>query len=117
MFWGVITGTGREGAPVLIEPHTQDEQIVGDGQSYQVIRMLRGGPATSLERGAVDEMLPKLLEGLGGIGVDISEDDVFINGPAIVLRPVARIDSPGSESEPRSGNRRQSKAIPGYLRH
>ena len=118
--WGVITGTGREGAPVLIEPHTQDEQIprlllpvsqedfevnvddvlgdvtviaqveqiLGDGESYQVIRVLRGGPATSLERGAVDELLPTLLEGLNEIGVEISEDDVFIHGPAVVLRPV-----------------------------
>jgi hypothetical protein len=118
--WGVITGTGREGAPVLLEPRTADEQnprlllpvarddlevdldnvlgdvtlvaqveqIVGEGDAYQVIRVLRGGPATSLERGAVDEMLPELISGLGELGVDISEDDVFVTGPAVVLRPI-----------------------------
>jgi hypothetical protein len=118
--WGVITGTGREDAPILIEPHTQDKQtprvllpvsqedfevdvddvlgdvtviaqvekIIGDGESYQVIRVLRGGPATSLERGAVDEILPSLFEGLSEIGIEISEDDVFIHGPALVLRPI-----------------------------
>jgi hypothetical protein len=118
--WGVITGTGREGAPVLLEPRTteeqnprlllpvaredlevdlddvlgdvtliaQVEQIVAEGDTYQVIRVLRGGPATSLERGAVDEMLPELVSGLSELGVDIAEDDVFVTGPAIVLRPI-----------------------------
>jgi hypothetical protein len=118
--WGVITGTGREGAPVLLEPRTaeeqnprlllpvarenlevdlddvlgdvtliaQVEQIIAEGDTYQVIRVLRGGPATSLERGAVDEMLPELVSGLSELGVDIAEDDVFVTGPAIVLRPI-----------------------------
>jgi hypothetical protein len=118
--WGVITGTGREGAPVLLEPRTaeeqnprlllpvaredlevdlddvlgdvtliaQVEQIVAEGDTYQVIRVLRGGPATSLERGAVDEMLPELVSGLSELGVNIAEDDVFVTGPAIVLRPI-----------------------------
>lgn len=118
--WGVITGTGREGAPVLLEPRTAGEQnprlllpvaredlevdlddvlgdvtliaqverVIAEGDTYQVIRVLRGGPATSLERGAVDEMLPELVSGLSELGVDITEDDVFVTGPAIVLRPI-----------------------------
>jgi hypothetical protein len=118
--WGVITGTGRDEAPVLLEPTTADEQnprlllpvaredlevdlddvlgdvtliaqveqLIGEGDTYQVIRVLRGGPATSLERGAVDEILPELVSGLSELGVDISEDDVFVTGPAIVLRPI-----------------------------
>lgn len=118
--WSVVTGTGRDGAPVLIEPHTEDpqtprlllpvphddfevgidsvlgdvtvvaqvEQIVEEGQTHQVIRMLRGGQATSLERGAVDEMLPDLMEGMSAIGVEVTEDDVYVQGPALVLRGI-----------------------------
>lgn len=49
----------------------QVERIISaDNESYQVIRMLKGGPASSLEEsvaGTVPEMLPALRE----IGVDI----------------------------------------------
>lgn len=118
--WGVVTGTGREDAPVLIEPHTEDkqiprlllpvpkadfevdidsvlgdvtviaqvEQVIDESQSYQVIRVLRGGPATSLERGVVDEMLPQLMEGMGAIGVEVTKGDVYVQGPAFVLRAI-----------------------------
>ncbi|HEX7244055.1 MAG TPA: hypothetical protein VF245_00645 [Solirubrobacterales bacterium] len=118
--WGVISGTGQDDAPVLIEPSTQEEQvprlllpvpqddfevniddllgevtvvaqveqILNEGEAHQVIRVLKGGPATSLERGAIEETLPGLSEGLGGIGIDISEDDVFIRGPALILRAI-----------------------------
>jgi hypothetical protein len=118
--WGVVTGTGREGAPVLLEPYTeptqiprlllpvpaedfeaeidavlkdvtlvaQVEQVIDDDQSYQVVRVLRGGDPTSLERGVVDEMLPSLIEGMAAIGVTVTEDDVNVKGPAIVLRAI-----------------------------
>lgn len=118
--WGVVTGTGREGAPILIEPFTEDpqvprillpvphddlevavdsvlgevtviaqvEQILMEDESHQVIRMLRGGQATSLERGAVDEMLPSLMEGMSAIGVEVSENDIYVQGPALILRAI-----------------------------
>ena len=66
----------------------QVEQLIALGQTHQVIRMLRGGQATSLERGVVDEMVPSLVEGMSAIGVEVSEDDVYVGGPAIILRPI-----------------------------
>jgi hypothetical protein len=62
--------------------------IAADDESYQAIRMLPGGPVSSLEKetvaGAVPEMLPHLRE----IGINIDVGDVFIDGPALILRPI-----------------------------
>ena len=118
--WGVITGTGDEQSPILLEPYTtteqvprlimpvpradfevevddvlgdvtivaQVEQVIPEGQSHQVLRILRGGPATSLERGAIDEILPGLSSALSDIGIEFGVDDVHIHGPAYVLRSI-----------------------------
>jgi len=66
----------------------QVERILEDGESNPVVRILRGGPATSLERGAVEETLPGLADGLGNLGLDISREDIFIHGPALLLRAI-----------------------------
>jgi hypothetical protein len=118
--WGVISGTGRDNAPLLLEPYTSEmqnprlllpvpksdlevgvddvlgevtviaqvEQILEEGETHQVIRVLRGGPPTQMERGVIDEMLPALFSGLSEIGIEIGEDDINIHGPALVLRPI-----------------------------
>jgi hypothetical protein len=66
----------------------QVEQVLNEGDSRQVIRILRGGPASSLERNAMEEALPALIEGLGGMGIDISAEDIIVQGPALVLRAI-----------------------------
>lgn len=66
----------------------QVEQVLSEGESHQVIRILRGGPATSLERNTMEEALPGLVEGLSGMGLDISEEDIVIHGPALILRAI-----------------------------
>jgi len=65
----------------------QVEKIIDEGENYQAIRLLRG-PATTLERNAIDEALPSLVEALGEMSIDISEDDIVINGPALLLRAI-----------------------------
>lgn len=66
----------------------QAERLLGDGESHQVIRILKGGPATSLERSAIEETTPELLEGLSSMGINISGEDIFIHGPALILRAI-----------------------------
>lgn len=66
----------------------QVEAIIAEGDSHQTIRFLRGGPAGSLERGALEEALPNLIDGLGEMGIDISNEDIIIEGPALLLRPI-----------------------------
>ncbi len=66
----------------------QVEKILSEGQSHQVIRLLRGGPATPLERNAIEEALPSLVEALSEMSIDISQDDIVIRGPALLLRAI-----------------------------
>jgi hypothetical protein len=66
----------------------QVERVIRSGTSHQVVRMLQGGPASSLERDTIAENLPKLLDGLQSMGIEVSMDDVFVKGPAVLLRPI-----------------------------
>jgi hypothetical protein len=66
----------------------QVERILGDDESFPAIRMLRGAPASDLERKAIEEALPGLIDGLGEMGIPIAQDDVFISGPALSLRAI-----------------------------
>jgi hypothetical protein len=67
----------------------QVERIISaDNESYQVIRMLKGGPASSLEKESVAGTVPEMLPALREIGVDIDMDDIFIEGPALILRAI-----------------------------
>jgi hypothetical protein len=67
----------------------QVERIIStDDDSHQVIRMLKGGPASSLEKETVANTVPEMLPGLREIGVQIDMDDIFIAGPALILRAI-----------------------------
>lgn len=67
----------------------QVEKLVKPGDSYQAMRFLRGaGPMSSLESDALAESVPDMLPGLREMGVDIDEEDIFMSGPAVVLRPI-----------------------------
>ncbi len=66
----------------------QVERILDEGQDHQVIRLLRGGPATPLERNAIEETLPGLVDALNEMSIDISEDDIVVHGPALLLRAI-----------------------------
>lgn len=67
----------------------QLERIVAaDDDAHQVIRLLRGGPASTLEKNSVAETVPEMLPALREIGVAIEMDDIFIRGPALILRPI-----------------------------
>jgi len=54
--------------------------------------MLRGAPSTPHEREAIEEAMPDFLEGLGEMGVPISSADVFVEGPALILRAICAYD-------------------------
>jgi hypothetical protein len=56
--------------------------------SIAVMRYLRGAPSNALERGLLEEQLPDLIEALVPMGIEISEEDIFIPGPAFVLRSI-----------------------------
>ena len=62
--------------------------VVADDESHQVIRMLRGGAATSLEKESVAEAVPVMVPALREIGVEIEMGDIFIKGPALILRAI-----------------------------
>jgi hypothetical protein len=64
------------------------EARIDAGETHQTIRLLRGGPAGELERGAIEEALPSIVEGLSEIGIAISKDDIIIDGPGLLLRPI-----------------------------
>ena len=66
----------------------QVERVLTEDDQYPAIRMLRGAPATPLETSALEEGLPDLIGGLGELGVSISERDVFIAGPALIMRAI-----------------------------
>ncbi len=66
----------------------QVERVLTSGEEYPAIRMLRGAPNTPLEREAIEEAMPDLLKGLEEMGVPISSGDVFIEGPALILRAI-----------------------------
>lgn len=65
----------------------QVERVLNEGQNHQAIRLLRG-PTTPLERKVIDEALPGLVEALSEMSIDISEDDIVIHGPALLLRAI-----------------------------
>jgi hypothetical protein len=67
----------------------QVDQVLDEGDSRQVIRILRGGPASPIERQAMEEAAPKLIEGLSeATGIEISPEDIIVHGPALVLRAI-----------------------------
>lgn len=66
----------------------QVERILGEEESFPAVRMLRGAPASELERTAIEKALPDLIDALGQMGVPITQDDVFISGPALRLRAI-----------------------------
>ena len=66
----------------------QVERILGVDDNYPAIRMLRGAPSTPFELSALEETLPDLVSALGGIGMTVSRDDIFIRGPALILRAI-----------------------------
>jgi hypothetical protein len=66
----------------------QVERMLPETEQFPAIRMLRGAPATPFERSALEEGLPALIDALGEMGFPISEDDIFIHGPALILRAI-----------------------------
>jgi hypothetical protein len=45
-------------------------------------------PPLGLERQALDEALPDLIEGFRELGVEVSQADFFLTNPAVVLKPI-----------------------------
>lgn len=66
----------------------QVERLLTEGEHYPALRMLHGAPSTQFERSALEEGIPDLVDGLAGMGIPISEDDVFMPAPAVLLRAI-----------------------------
>jgi len=66
----------------------QVERVLSLNDHHPTLRMLRGAPQTQFERDALEEGLPDMIDGLSEVGIPVSSDDVFIGGPALILRPI-----------------------------
>ncbi|WP_336725025.1 DUF6414 family protein [Cellulosimicrobium cellulans] len=68
----------------------QVEEVLTEGSSWQSIRLLDDAPLTPLEESTVKTAVAPLLASFkGSIGVEVDEDSIAIQGPALILRPVA----------------------------
>ncbi|MDQ3240695.1 MAG: hypothetical protein M3515_01495 [Actinomycetota bacterium] len=66
----------------------QVDRVIPDGEEVLAIRLLRNAPPLGLERQALDEALPDLIEGFRELGVEVSQADFFLTNPAVVLKPI-----------------------------
>jgi hypothetical protein len=66
----------------------QVERVLDADDQYPAIRLLRGAPSSAFEAPALEKALPDLISGLGEIGVQMSEADIFMHGPALILRAI-----------------------------
>lgn len=69
---------------------TQVDHMVEEGEQVLAARIIRNSPVLPAERRMMLEMLPALqeLRGESGIGLTISEEDILLNKPAIILKPI-----------------------------
>jgi hypothetical protein len=65
-----------------------DELLLGEDDELVTIRLVRGARAGKLERQAVQEGGGPIIEAAEGLGVALTEDDVTMRSPLVVLRPV-----------------------------
>ncbi len=66
----------------------QVERIIPDGEQILALRLLRNAPPLGVEREALEEALPELIEGFRELGVEVSQRDFLLSKPAVVLKPM-----------------------------
>ncbi|MCA1706951.1 MAG: hypothetical protein LC808_28275 [Actinobacteria bacterium] len=66
----------------------QVDRKIPDAEEVPAIRLIRNAPPLGLERQALDEALPELVEGFRELGVEVSQADFFLTNPAVILKPI-----------------------------
>ena len=66
------------------------DRILDEGEEVLAARVIRNSPVLPAEREMMLEMLLALqdLQGESGIGLTIDEEDIVLNKPAIILKPI-----------------------------
>ena len=66
----------------------QVDRVIPDEEQVLAIRLLRDAPALGIERRAIEDALPELIQGFQELGVAVTQADFFLTKPAVVLRPI-----------------------------
>lgn len=64
------------------------DRIVGPEDHILALRILQNAPVSELERSAVEEAAVEMVEGFNDMGVTCTRDDLVMQGPVVVLRPL-----------------------------
>lgn len=64
------------------------DRIVLPGEHILALRMLQNAPPSELERTAIEDAAVELIDGFGEMGITCTREDVVMEGPLVVLRPL-----------------------------
>lgn len=64
------------------------DQVLDADSHILAIRMLHNAPVSKLERSAVEEAAVEMVAGLSEMGVACTGDDLVMQGPAVMLKPL-----------------------------
>lgn len=83
----LIGSLGRLGGEYTIV--AQVDRIVEEGEGFPAVRLLQDAAPTRLEIDAVKDIVGTFHEPAKGLGIELSDDDVTVPGPALWLDPIA----------------------------
>jgi hypothetical protein len=64
------------------------DRIVGPDDQVLAMRVLQNAPVSELERSAVENAAVELVDGFSQMGVPFTSDDLVMQGPIVMLRPI-----------------------------
>ena len=67
----------------------QVDQVLAEGETISAIRVVRDVPPTPMEVSTISEALANFKEAADNLGVTITDDDITVLPPAILVRPIA----------------------------
>jgi len=65
------------------------DRITGPEEHLLALRVLQNAPVFELERTAVEDAAVSMVDGFGDLGIACTREDVVMEGPLVVLRPIA----------------------------
>ena len=79
----------KEGINGVYKVIAQVDEILREGDEISAVRILREVPPTAMEIETIGEALRNFIEPAKDLGVEITEHDLLVPHPAVVLRPIA----------------------------
>jgi hypothetical protein len=64
------------------------DRIVGPDEHVLALRVLQNAPVSELERTTVEEVAVEMIDGFTQIGVPCTSEDLVMQGPIVMLRPI-----------------------------